>query len=238
MSYEGRLSKVLDTLATAAITVAAVAITWNVVTMKGRPQFGVPSGAAPPGLVENITDRHLTVQISQAKAADGYLPLVALIEFSDFECPFCGRHAHDTLPQVKKDFVDSGKILYAFKNFPLDGLHPHARQAAIAAACAQKNGTFWKMHQWLFANQRSLSEETVRAQAQTLSIDERCFGEMDSAIAADVAEGTRLSVNSTPTFFLGKLGRDGIVLLRRKINGAAPYETFKTEITSILAATD
>src|SRR2546425_3089506 len=84
---------------------------------------------------------------------------VTLVEFSDFQCPFCGRFFATTLPALKKDYIDTGKLRYVFRDFPLDQLHPHARMAAAAAHCAGEQGKYWDMHDVLFQNQRARSEE-------------------------------------------------------------------------------
>src|SRR6266849_1457871 len=81
---------------------------------------------------------------------------VALIEFSDFQCPFCGRYDKDTYPQLLKDYVDTGKVKYVWRDYPLD-FHRNAEKAAEAARCAGEQGRFWEMHDRLFANQQTIA---------------------------------------------------------------------------------
>jgi len=83
---------------------------------------------------------------------------VAIVEFSDFECPYCGRHQKNTIPALVDKYVNGGKVKYVFVAYPL-GFHSHAESAAVAAACAGKQNAFWKMHDLLFENQNVLSEQ-------------------------------------------------------------------------------
>ncbi len=76
---------------------------------------------------------------------------VAMIEFSDFQCPYCGEYARTTYPELKRAFIDTGRLLYAFRNFPLDSVHPLAMPAAAIAACARNRGVLWQVHDGLFA---------------------------------------------------------------------------------------
>jgi protein-disulfide isomerase len=232
------LANVLDVAATISIIIAAVAVTWSVFTTQRPFQLGPANERRPPPPVEDVSGQRLTILLGEADLAGSIRPGIAVIEFSDFECPFCGRYALDTLPRLKADYLDSKRLVYAFRNFPLDALHPHARNAASAAVCARRGGKFWEMHDWLFANQRLLSQETVRAHARALSIDEECLNRDDSEVARDVAEGARLNVSSTPTFFIGQMRKDGVVSLKRRIQGALPYDVFRAEITRMLAASD
>ena len=81
---------------------------------------------------------------------------VTVIEFTDFQCPFCGRHFEQTFGQIKENYVDSGKVKYVLRDFPLS-FHPHAEEAAEAAECANDQGKFWEMHDELFSNQAEWS---------------------------------------------------------------------------------
>lgn len=147
MPHKRAWSSVLDTTATIAIIVAAVAVTWSVVT-RGRTQF-TPPNAAPLQFVEDISQKNLTMARLHDRVGGGGSGKVALVEFSDFECPFCGQYARETLPRLRADFLNSQKLVYVFRHFPIEALHPHARYAAGAAACAQSKGRFWDMHEWL-----------------------------------------------------------------------------------------
>ena len=237
MSHPHGARGLLDLAATVSIIVAALAVTWNVVMMQRVSLVNQPTIAGPSPQVEDVVGTSLTIGLD-IPHADRPRASVAVIEFSDFECPFCGRYALETLPRLKAEFLDSNKLIYEFKNFPLESLHSQARNAATAAECAERQGRFWEMHQWLFANQKTLSADAISARARALSIDDKCLQEMDSEVAKDMAEGARLNVNSTPTFFLGEVRGDGTVSVRRRIRGAVPYDIFKTEITKLIASTE
>ncbi len=129
---------------------------------------------------------------------------VTIVEFSDFECPYCGR-AHSILQQVLTEF--EGRVRLVFKNYPLTG-HPRAMPAARAAVAAGNQRKFWEMHDLLFEHQTQLEEEDLESYAQQLGLDmERFRRDMTSAetqrrIEADRAEGQRVGVEGTPTFFV------------------------------------
>lgn len=171
----------------------------------------------------------------QRGAADA--PLV-LIEFSDYQCPYCARHFADTYPQLDRDFIATGKLRYVVAEFPLAQLHPLAIKAAEAARCAGEQDKFWEMHARLFASQRQL--EPWLAHAQALGLDDGAFeacmssGRHLQEIQRNAAQAQRGGISSTPTFLLGVADGDTVRVVRR-LRGAAPYPMFKAEIDSLLA---
>jgi protein-disulfide isomerase len=164
-------------------------------------------------------------------------PLV-LIEFSDYQCPYCARHFMDTYPQLDREFIAAGKLRYIVAEFPLVHLHPLAIKAAEAARCAREQGKFWEMHARLFANQRQL--EPWSAHAQALGLDAAAFEACMSSdryageIQRNAAEAQRGGINSTPTFLLG-MGSGELVRVVRRLRGAAPYPAFKAELEALLS---
>ena len=100
---------------------------------------------------------------------------LTLIEFSDYQCPFCRRFAETTLPALKRDYIETGKLRYVFRDFPLDRLHPHARKAAEAAHCAGDQGQYWAMHDLLFQHQQALQVERLKGYARQLGLNARAF---------------------------------------------------------------
>lgn len=150
---------------------------------------------------------------------------VTIVEFSDFECPFCGRYAEQTYPQIVEEYIETGKVKYIFRDFPLS-FHANAQKAAEAAECAGEQGKYFEMHDLLFANQDSLSVENYKQWAEDLGLDTEQFntcldsGEMADEVAADFTYGQQIGVTGTPAFFInGKM-----------ISGAQPYEVFKQAI--------
>jgi protein-disulfide isomerase len=165
---------------------------------------------------------------------------VTMIEFSDYQCPFCKRHLQQTVPTLVKDYVDSGKVRYAFRDFPLEQIHPLAIKAAEAARCAGEQGKYWEMHDRLFANQNALEKEKLPEHAKAIGLDDaklgKCVdeGRYASAVKQDIEAGTQIGIRGTPAIVLGRTDGDQVkdaVLIR----GAHPVAIFKTEIEKLLA---
>jgi protein-disulfide isomerase len=144
---------------------------------------------------------------------------VTLVEFSDFQCPFCQR-VSPTLKQVKETYGD--KVRVVWKDFPLTQIHPQAFKASEAAHCAADQGKFWEFHDRLFANQQALQPADLKKHAADLGLDGAAFATcLDSSkygerVRDGVAQGSRLGVNSTPTIYING----------RVLSGAQPYEAF------------
>jgi len=153
---------------------------------------------------------------------------VTVVEFSDFECPFC-KQTHPTLKQLLERYP--GKVRLAYRDFPLDSIHPQARRAAEAARCAQDQGKFWEYHDLLFTQSPQLAPEDLRRYAGQVGVDVTKF---DSCLAADthkaavqwdLDEGNRLGITGTPAFFVNG----------RTLTGAQPLEAFTKLIDQELA---
>jgi protein-disulfide isomerase len=153
---------------------------------------------------------------------------VTLIEFSDFQCPFCQRVA-PTLKKVRETYGDKVRIVW--KDFPLTQIHPQAFKAGEAAHCAGDQGKYWEYHDRLFANQQQLQPEELKQHAAALGLDAAAFNAcLDSSkygerVRDGVAQGSRLGVNSTPTIYING----------RMLSGAQPYETFVSVIDEELS---
>jgi len=152
---------------------------------------------------------------------------VTIVEFSDFECPYCGA-AHETVDQVMNAYA--GKVRLVYRQFPLS-FHPHAAKAAEASLCAADQGKFWEYHDVLFKNQKKLEPTDLKAHATEVGMDGQKFGQcLDSgdkkqAVDADQKAGLAAGVGGTPAFFI-----NGIFL-----NGAQPVDEFKKVIDGELA---
>ena len=152
---------------------------------------------------------------------------VTIIEFSDFQCPFCSR-VNPSIDQAKATFGD--KVRFVFRQFPLN-IHPQAPKAAEASLCANEQGKFWEMHDALFANQQKLSVPDLKATALTVGVDGAKFdacldsGKMAEIVARDMADGQTAGVSGTPALFVNG----------RFINGAVPYEELAKVINDELA---
>jgi protein-disulfide isomerase len=153
---------------------------------------------------------------------------VTLIEFSDFQCPFCLRVA-PTLKKIRQTYGDKVRIVW--KDFPLTQIHPEAFKAGEAAHCAGEQGKFWEYHDRLFANQQALQPDSLKKYAADAGLDAAKFNAcVDTSKYGDrvrdgVAQGTRLGVNSTPTLYVNG----------RMMSGAQPYEAIAAVIDEELA---
>lgn len=147
---------------------------------------------------------------------------LAIVEFSDFQCPFCGR-VKPTLEQIEKQYGDQVRIV--FKHLPLS-IHPKAPAAHAAAEAAHRQGKFWEMHDLIFENQREMSEEKYLEYAAQIGLDMEEFKadlaseQVKKKVEADMAEASKLGVTGTPAFFVNG----------RFVSGAQPFSTFQTLI--------
>ncbi len=154
---------------------------------------------------------------------------VTIVEFADFQCPFCGR-VEPTLTNLLKKY--KGKVKLAFRDFPLSTIHAHAEEAAEASRCAEEQGKFWPMHDAMYADQSKLTESDLIETAARLGMDQSSFaaclksGKYKAAIQQDVEAGTRAGVTGTPTFFING----------RFLEGSVPEAQFEKIIDSDLAA--
>lgn len=156
---------------------------------------------------------------------------ITVIEFTDYQCPFCSRHFTDTYSKIKENYIDTGKVKYVSRDFPLS-FHPFAQKASEASECADDQGKFWEMHDKLFATQAVWSAgadalPTFKQYAKDLGLD---TGDFDSCLDGgthaqevkdDMAAGSASGIDGTPGFWI--LGPDD---QKQKISGAYPYETF------------
>jgi protein-disulfide isomerase len=165
---------------------------------------------------------------------------VAMVEFSDFQCPFCKRHFDATVPRIQKNYIDTGKVRYVFMDFPLESIHPLASKAAEASHCAAEQKQYWKMHDRLFANQDKLARNQLMAHAKALGLEERRFatcldsGKYANRVKASLAQGERLGITGTPAIVLGH-NRNGNIEATRLIVGAQPFDLLKEELDKLLA---
>lgn len=147
---------------------------------------------------------------------------VTIIEFSDFQCPFCGRFFAQALPLIEESYIKTGKVKLVYRDFPLS-FHQYAQKAAEAAECADEQGKFWEYHDKIFENQNALDTSSLKQYAKDLGLDATKFnscldsGKMASEVQKDFKDGASYGVSGTPTFFI-----NGV-----EVVGAQPYNIFE-----------
>jgi protein-disulfide isomerase len=167
---------------------------------------------------------------------------VTLVEFTDYQCPFCARHHRETVPKLLETYVKTGKVKYVVRDFPLESIHPAAVKAAEAPHCAWESGKYWEMHERLFANPKALAPDDLVAHAQALGLDapafKRCLesGKYATRVREAQAEGERAGVRGTPSFFLGVTDpKSDKITAVVAIRGAHPFAKFEEAIEKLLA---
>lgn len=193
---------------------------------------GAKQNAAGPLSIDVKNETHI------AGRADAEF---AIVEFSDYECPFCKRHAKQTIPLLKDKYIATGKLKYVYVDYPLPS-HARAKSAAVAANCAGEEGMYWEMHDRLFENQNALNKLKYTEFAVELKLDTekfaRCLDNPQHAAKIDrnVAWGESLGVQGTPAFFIGRL-KDGTVTQVKTISGALPFASFERVLDGMLSDT-
>lgn len=186
-----------------------------------------------------LDDGRITVTEGDAFVLGDRNAPVTIVEYTDFQCPYCFRHFSQTFPQIREQFIETGVVRYVFKDFPLTNIHPQAVLAAEAARCAGEQDAYLEMHHALFAGQQEWSNQP---NAQAIFVDYAAAMELETdafascldsrkytaAVEADMAEGMRSGVNGTPAFLL-----NGYFL-----SGAQPFSVFEQAINQLAAQED
>lgn len=214
-----KLRSTLDLTAMVLVSLAAVAVLITSVRQfaSGRP----PSATARPETPVPTEPQ----PIAGAAVLGSSAAKLVIVEFSDFQCPFCGKFAREVLPTFEKEYVASGKVRIAFRHVPLEQAHQFALGAAIAATCAGRQGRFWPLHDALFQNQSQLDPPGLRRIAASIALDleayDRCVEDPKVAetIHADVAKAKAVGIMGTPTFFVGVADDEGRVVVKRVLTG-------------------
>jgi protein-disulfide isomerase len=193
---------------------------------------GTPSAPEPPP----APDPAPAAPFNELGRADAP---VTMVEFSDLQCQFCARYASQTFPQLRRDYIETGKLRYVAHDMPLS-YHAYAMPAAVAGRCAGEQGRFWEYRAALFNEQSRLAQEPYAGIATTLGLDLERFeacrrdGRQEAAIRADMALATSLGLDSTPSFVIGRTAEgkpNG-----EAISGAKPLAVFTGRIDALLAA--
>lgn len=181
------------------------------------------------------------IDVTGAPALGPADDVVTLIEFSDYECPFCLKYFTETLPQIQANYIATGKIRYVFKDFPIDANHPISIRAHEAAHCAMEQQKFWALHVKLFSPPGTHTPDQLVARATEAGLDIPAFkaciasGRTTAAIRASVALAEQLGADGTPAFYLGKrdLTNEHVHVVKM-IDGAQPYSAFQQALDEVL----
>jgi protein-disulfide isomerase len=166
-------------------------------------------------------NKRIPVSVENDKVKGAADAAVTIIEFSDYQCPFSTRFYSQTLPQIEKNYIKTGKAKFVYRDFPL-AFHQNAQKAAEATECAAQQGKFWEYHETLFENQKALDMASLKQYAKNLGLDMQRFngcldsGKMADEVKKDMADAQKYGVQGTPCFFI-----NGI-----KVDGAQPYGVF------------
>ena len=164
---------------------------------------------------------------------------LTIVEFTDYQCPFCQRFHTTAFPELKKNYIDTGKVRFYSRDMPLD-FHPDAMRAAEAARCASDQGQFWQLRDVMGANPNKLDMDSLVADVTNLKMDVKAFRacveseKYKSAVQTDVMEAMKIGANGTPTFVVGKStpnGVDGELMV-----GAQPYPMFDQKLQELGSA--
>ncbi len=202
----------------------------NAPTQTQQPGLTAPPITQPPEIIDIDMDELVD---DDPVAGDENAPVV-IVEFSDFQCPFCERFAGETLSEIIETYINTGKVKLVLRDFPLSSIHPEAQKAAEAAECADNQDMYWEYHDILFEKRLDWSGVGVpkfKEYAVELGLDTQAFNDCldldihKDEVLNDLKAGQSLGVTGTPTFFING----------KKLVGAQPFENFQKVIEEELA---
>jgi protein-disulfide isomerase len=193
----------------------------------------VPPAAAAPAVPEKV----------QMSVGNGWYSIgapdapVTLIEFGDIQCPFCKKFHTDAYAELKKNYIDTGKVRFVSRDLPLE-FHPYALKAAEAARCAGDQKKYWELRDALYSNSAPPTDDIISKAVESLSLDKTAFqsclttDKYKAEVQKDATEAAVLQISGTPTFVLAKSAKDKLNGVR--IVGALPFAAFQTAIDGLL----
>ncbi|MGO9262823.1 MAG: thioredoxin domain-containing protein [Bryobacteraceae bacterium] len=191
-----------------------------------KQQAAKPQGPAEPG--------RATLNLEGSPMLGSKDAPVTMVEYTDYQCPYCRQFHLTVFNELKKNFIDTGKVRFYSRDLPLDSLHPNATRAAQAARCAADQGQFWTMRNLMGLNPDKLDMDHLAGFATDLKLDTFAFRncveseKYKSAVESDVLEAVRIGAQATPSFVIGKStseGVDGELMI-----GALPYPSFEQKL--------
>ncbi|HEU0106217.1 MAG TPA: DsbA family protein [Vicinamibacteria bacterium] len=195
---------------------------------RGAPAPQAP--AAPP-------DDHVTFSVPAGPVLGRADAPVTIVEYTDLECPFCHQFHVTTFADIKKTYIDTGKVRFISRDFPL-GFHAHAKSAAVASRCGGEQGQFWELRHLLASNADKLAPEAVLGYAGEVGLDLKRFQACLAAdrfaalLQKDLDDAVAVGVSGTPTFVIAKTAPGAMQGVR--IVGAQPFAAFDQKIRALL----
>jgi len=204
--------------------------------IKDSARAPAPAAAAAAGF------RPQTISIGNSPIKGNDDATVTIVEYSDYQCPFCARHYRDVMPILQKEYIDTGKLKFVMRENPIESIHKNAKKASIAALCAGEQDKYWEMHNLLFDNQRELGVDNLKSFAGTIGLDTGSFNEcLDGnktvgQLRKDMASGAKLGMRGTPGFFVGLTDQSDPdkVEVTVFLRGAKSIDAFKASIDELL----
>ncbi|MEW4982984.1 MAG: DsbA family protein [Cycloclasticus sp.] len=195
----------------------------------------------PKKRAQQVSNVNQVLDISAAPSKGNKTAPLTIVEFVDYQCPYCAKHFKSVLPLLIKNYVDTGKVRYVLRDFPLS-FHKNATVAAYAAHCAGDQGKYWEMHDILFKNPRALGKSKLPAHAKAIGLDTEKFNACLSGnshqarVNANMGDGRKLGVKGTPSFVIGfTLDNGNSVKGEKMIRGAVGYNVFRKTVEGLLA---
>lgn len=189
-----------------------------------------PAAPAPPEKVQmNVGNGWYSIGRADAP--------VMLVEFADYQCPFCKKFHTDAYAELKKNYIDTGKVRFVSRDLPLE-FHPFALKAAEAARCAGDQNKYWELRDALYSNAAPPGEDVIKKAVESLSLDAKGFqacldsDKYKADVQKDATEAASLQISGTPTFVLAKSAKDKLDGVR--IIGAQPFSAFQAAIDGLL----
>ncbi len=192
-----------------------------------------------PLFAQNAFERLVRIRVDQAYFLGKDDAPLTLVEFADYQCPYCRKFHIDTLPELRKNYIDTGKLRFVAMDLPL-GRHQNATRAAVSALCAGEQHKFWEMRDTLIVHADNLAEDAIVGYAQKLELDTT---EMRSCVTSprylptiyrDIMQAEAVGIYATPSFVLGKTGKSEMVGFA--IEGAPPYAQLDFILKQLLSA--
>ncbi|HUA57391.1 MAG TPA: thioredoxin domain-containing protein [Verrucomicrobiae bacterium] len=155
---------------------------------------------------------------------------ITVVEFTDYQCPFCQRFHTQTFADLKKQFIDTGKVRFLSRDLPLDSIHPNAMRAAMAAHCASDQGQFWALRDLMGKHPDKLDMDSIVTEAASLHLNTDSFrscvegGKYKEAVQTSVMEALKFGIQGTPSFVIGKSTPEGVT--GEVMEGALPLTEF------------